>query len=60
MLHFDFLDNGLGIVSPAHFVYYFSIKMFFMLYLLTDHILLPGCLYFLRYWAIRVLQSSRL
>ena len=32
MLNFDFLDKGLGIVSPAHFVYDFSTKMFFMLY----------------------------
>ena len=32
MLNFDFLDNGLVIVSPAHFVYDFSTKMFLMLY----------------------------
>ena len=32
MLHFDFLDKGLGIVSPAHFEYDFSTEMFFMLY----------------------------
>ena len=32
MLNFDFLDKGLGIVSPAHFVYDFSTKMFLMLY----------------------------
>ena len=32
MLNFDFLDKGLGIVSPAHFVYNFSTKMFLMLY----------------------------
>ena len=32
MLNFDFLDNGLGIVFPAHFVYDFSIQMFFTLY----------------------------
>ena len=32
MLNFDFLDKGLGIVSPAHFVYDFLTKMFFMLY----------------------------
>ena len=32
MLKFDFLDKGLGIVFPAHFVYDFSTKMFFMLY----------------------------
>ena len=32
MLNFDFLDKGLGIVSPAHFVYDFSTKMFLILY----------------------------
>ena len=32
MLNFDFLDKGLGIVSPAHFVYDFPTKMFLMLY----------------------------
>ena len=32
MLNFDFLEKGLGIVSPPHFVYDFSRKMFFMLY----------------------------
>ena len=32
MLNFDFLGKGLGIVSPAHFVYDFSTKMFLMLY----------------------------
>ena len=41
--NFDFLEKRLRIVSPPHFVHYFSRKMFFMLYL-TD------CLYFLRYW----------
>ena len=32
MLNFDFLDKGLGIVSPAHFRYDFSAKMLLMLY----------------------------
>ena len=32
MLNFDFLDKGLVIVSPAHFVYDFSTKMFLMSY----------------------------
>ena len=54
MLNFDFLDKVLGIVSEAHFVYDFSTKMF--LVKLTDQISLSGCLYFLRYWAICVLQ----
>ena len=26
MLNFDFLEKGLGIVSPSYFVYYFSKK----------------------------------
>ena len=32
MPNFEFLDKGLGIVSPANFVYDFSTKMFLMLY----------------------------
>ena len=32
MLNFDFLKKGLGIVSPTHFVYDFSKKMFLKLY----------------------------
>ena len=32
MLNFDFLEKGLGIVSPSQFVYGFSRKMFFELY----------------------------
>ena len=32
MLNFDFLDNSLGKVSPPHFVYDFSTKMFHMLF----------------------------
>ena len=32
MLNLDFLEKGLGIVSPPHFVYDFSGKMFLMLY----------------------------
>ena len=56
MLNFDILDKGLGIVSPAHFVYEFSTKMFSYYILLTDKISLPGFVYFLRYWAKCVLQ----
>ena len=56
MLNFDFLDKGLGIVSPAHFVYDFEQKCSLCYILLTDQISLPGCLYFVRYWAICVLQ----
>ena len=32
MLNLDFFDKGQGIVSPAHFVYDFSTKMFLILY----------------------------
>ena len=32
MLNFDFLEKGLGIVSPPHFLYDISRKMFVMLY----------------------------
>ena len=32
MLNFDFLEKTLGIVSPSHFVYGFSRKMFLMSY----------------------------
>ena len=53
MLNFDVLGNGLGIVSPAHFVYGFQQKCPI---LLTDQISLPSCLYFLRCWTICVLQ----
>ena len=35
MLNFNFSGKGLGIGSPAHFVYDFSTKMFLMLYSIT-------------------------
>ena len=38
MLSFDFLDKSLGIVSPAHFVYFFHQKCFSCCILLTDQI----------------------
>ena len=41
MLNFVILDKGLGIVSPAHFVYDFSTKMLLCYILLTDQISLP-------------------
>ena len=50
---FDFLEKGLGIVSPPHFV---KEKYFSCYILLTDQISLSDCLYFLRYWAICVLH----
>ena len=57
MLNFDFLDEGLGIVSPPHFMCDFSPKMYTQCYiLLSNQISLSGCLYFLRYWTICLLQ----
>ena len=57
MLNFDFIEKELGIVFPPYFVYYFSRKMFLMLYLITDPVLLSDSLYFLRYWAIEILGN---
>ena len=56
MLNFSFLEKGLGIVSPPHFVYIFQQKCFSWYVLVTDQISLYDCLYFLRYWAICALH----
>ena len=56
MLNFDFLNKGLGLVYPSHFVYDFSRKRFLMLCSLNDQMLLSDCFYFWRYWAICVLS----
>ena len=32
MLNFNFSEKGLGLVSPPHFVYDFSIKMFLIVH----------------------------
>ena len=56
MLNFDFSKKSLGIASSPHYVYDFSRKMLLMLYSLTDQISMSDCLYFLRFWAICVLQ----
>ena len=56
ILNFDFLDKQLRISSPAHLCKIFQQKCSPCYILLTDHISLPGCLHFLRYWAICVLQ----
>ena len=50
MLNFDFLEKGLGIVSPPHFLYDIPTSQ------ISDQISLSDCLYFLSYWAICVLQ----
>ena len=55
MLNFDFLEKGLEIVSPPYFAYDFSRKCLSCYVLLTDQILLPDCLYLLRFWSICVL-----
>ena len=55
MLNFEFLEKGLGIVSPPHFVYDFSRKMFLMLYSINRPNFIVR-LYFFRYWSICVLQ----
>ena len=56
MLNFEFLENGLGIVSPPHFVYIFQEKPFSCYTRLTDQISLPDCIYSLRYCPVCVLQ----
>ena len=56
MINFEFLDKGLGIVSPAHLGMIVQQKCSLYYILLIDQISLSGCLYFLRYWAICVLQ----
>ena len=35
MLNFNFLEKGLGLVSPPYFVYDFSRKMFLVLYFIN-------------------------
>ena len=57
ILNFDFIEKNLGIVSQLHFVYDFLKKKCFPWYiLLSDQISFSDCLYFLRYWATRVLE----
>ena len=54
MLNFTFSGKRLGLVSPPHFMYGFSRKMFFMLYSLNWSISWLDCLYFSRYLTITV------
>ena len=51
MLNFDFLKKDLGIVYLPYFVY-----TYFVCITLTDQTSLSDCLYFMRYWAVFVLQ----
>ena len=39
MLNVDYLDKGLGMIPPAHFVYDFSAKMFLMLHSINSRML---------------------
>ena len=56
MLKFVFLDEGLGIFLQHILCIIFQQKCSSWYIVLTDQISLSGCLYFLRYWAICVLQ----
>ena len=56
MLNLDFLDKGLGIVSPDILYIIFQQKCSSCYMLLTDQIRLSDTFYFLRYWAICALQ----
>ena len=49
LLSFDFLEKGLGLISPTHFVNDFLRKNLSCYILSTDQISLSICLYFLRY-----------
>ena len=50
------LKRGLELVSLPHFLNNFSRKFLYFSVLLIDQISLPGCLYFVRYLLIYVLQ----
>ena len=56
MLKFDFLERGLGTVSPPHCVCDFFRKMFLMLQSINNQISMSDCRDFLRYWVLCVLQ----
>ena len=56
MLNFNFLEKGLGIVSPPRFCITFLENCFPYYVLLTDHNIFSDCHSFLRYWAKYVLQ----
>ena len=54
MINFDFLEEGLGLVSGPHFACDFTdfAKCFLCYILLTDQISLSDCIFLLRYWLI--------
>ena len=57
LLNFSFLEKGLGIVFPSHFMYDFSTKTSCYV-LVADQISLSDCLYFLRYWVLSLAQKN--
>ena len=56
MFNHGFLEKGLRIDYPPYLCMIFQGKCFSYYILLTYHISLSDCLYFLRYWVICVLQ----
>ena len=56
MLNFDFLKQGLGIVSPAHFLNDFSRKMLLVLYSINWLNFFVPLSFFSRYWSTCVLK----
>ena len=56
MFNFEFLEKYLGIVSHRILYMVFQEKCFSCYIFLTDQVSFSDCLYFLRYWAISVLQ----
>ena len=51
-----FWKTGLELASLPHFCMIFEEKYFSCYILLTDQISLSGCINFVRYWTVRVLQ----
>ena len=58
MINFNFSEKGLGLVSPSHFVYDFSRKMYSFYILLTDQISLSNCFRLWEYWAIQLFVNQ--
>ena len=60
MLNFDFLENGLGIVSPPYFAYHFSSKMLFILYLINWPIFIAWLILLLEILVNMCIVTSRI
>ena len=56
MLNFEFLEKGLGIVSPPPLCINFQEKCFSCFNLLTDQISQSDCFWILQHWVTCVLQ----